>query len=197
MHNHQILFKTGKFSAYELNDDDIPRLQHFYSSNPEFFLMANGMPVRDDEAQREFDELPPAEIPFNQRYIIGFFDCNNNLIGVTIILSDFLAPRVWQISFFMVATSLHATGIANMVYSQLEKWIALNSTNWIRLGIIVNNHKAERFWKKCGYVEVRQRKAVKFGSLIHDLRVMIKALKPYTIDEYKQCVVYDRPDPTQ
>ncbi len=186
MNDHHILIDSEKFSARELSDHDIPTLQQFYSANQDYFLIANGIPVRDDEARREFDDLPPPEMPFNQRYIIGFHDNDENLIGMTHVLSDFLAPEAWQISFFIIETSLHGKGNARAIYDRLENWIERNGANWIRLGVITNNHKAERFWEKCGYTEVRKRLGVKFGCRTHDQRVMVKPLGQHTIDEYLQ-----------
>ena len=195
MPHHDTLFHADDFRARELHDRDIPALQQFYNDNPEYFMIANGMPIRDNEAQREFDDLPPPEMPFNQRYLIGCFDVDNNMIGMASVLSDFLAPYVWQISFFIVATSLHGNGTAHIFYHQLENWIERSGANWIRLGVIVNNEKAERFWAKCGYTKVSQRKAIKFGTLVHDLHVMVKTLGSSTVDEYLKCVARDRPEP--
>jgi GNAT superfamily N-acetyltransferase len=196
MQAHHILVSSEWFSARELGDRDIPALQQFFEDNPGYFDIANGFPVRDDEAQREFDDLPPPEMPFNRRYLIGFYDNDDKLIGMTDVLSDFLAPEVWQISFFIVATSLHGSGNTRAMYDQLENWIERNGAQWIRLGVIINNHKAERFWEKCGYTEIRKRLAVKFGSQIHDLRVMVKPFNYATLDEYLERVAWDRPEST-
>ena len=196
MLDHHILVSSADFAARELGDRDIPALQQFYHENPDYFLIANGMPVRDDEAQREFDDLPPPYMPFNRRYIVGFYDNNNKLIGMTDVLSDFLAPEVWQISFFIVATSLHGSGKPRAMYDQLENWIARNGAQWARLGVIINNTKAERFWEKHGYTEVRKRLGVKFGCVVHDLRVMVKPFNYATLDEYLQRVERDRPEST-
>jgi len=194
MHDNALLIDSAEFSARVLSDRDIPALQAFYDENPEFFLMANGIPVRDDEAQREFDDLPPPDMPFNQRYIIGFYDNLKKLIGVTTVVSDFLAPGVWLISFFVIATSLHGSGRARAIYDRLENWMERNGAQWIRLGVIINNMKAERFWEKCGYTEIRKRLSVKFGSQVHDFRVMVKSFHRATLDEYLHRVERDRPD---
>jgi len=192
--DHHIFIDPGMFSARELDDRDIPALQDFYDANPDYFLIANGIPVRDDEAQREFDDFQPREIPFNQRHIIGFYDNHERLVGMADVLSDFLAPEVWQISFFIIATSLHGSGNARAIYDRLENWIERNGAQWIRLSVIINNHKAERFWNKCGYTEVRKRLSVKFGCRLHDLRVMIKPCSYATLEEYLRLVAHDRPE---
>ncbi|HEX2586370.1 MAG TPA: GNAT family N-acetyltransferase [Steroidobacteraceae bacterium] len=193
MQDRHILFTANQFEARELADEDIPALQQFYEENAAYFILANDMPARDDEAQREFDDLPPPEMPFNRRFLIGFYK-NSQLIGMATVLSDFLAAQVWQISFFIISTSLHGSGSARDMYGALEHWMECNGAQWIRLGVIIGNHRAERFWEKCGYVETRKRSGVIFGNRIHTLRVMAKPFNYATIDQYLTLVLRDRPE---
>ena len=41
---------------------------------------------------------------------------------------------------------------------------------------VAGNARAERFWEKMGYVEVRKRLAVPMGAKVNDLRVLVKPL---------------------
>ena len=47
---------------------------------------------------------------------------------------------------------------------------------WLRLGVVAGNTRAERFWEKCGYREVRTREGVRMGERLNTLRVMMKPL---------------------
>jgi hypothetical protein len=65
---------------------------------------------------------------------------------------------------------------------------------WSRLGVVAGNGRAERFWEKMGYVEVRKRNGVAMGKRVSDLRVMVKALADGNLPQYLALVARDRPD---
>lgn len=63
-----------------------------------------------------------------------------------------------------------------------------------RLGAVVGNTRAERFWPKAGYIEVRQRQDIDTGARHNDLRVFAKPLAGGSIAHYLERVPRDRPD---
>jgi GNAT superfamily N-acetyltransferase len=187
-------FAPGSFRVSPLVASDVPALQAFFEENPDYFLAVNGEPPRPCEAQEEFDDLPPADMSFNERWLIGFTDPAGKLVGFAGALSDILAARVWHIGIFIVASSLHGTGAASALYDTLERWMAANGAAWIRLGVVEGNVKAERFWRKTGYREVRKRLGIAMGSRTNDVRVLVKPLGSGSIAEYLSLVERDNPD---
>jgi GNAT superfamily N-acetyltransferase len=190
------LFAVGNLRAQALEEGDIPALQRFFAANPDYFIAVNGAPPRDDEAQQEFADRPPAGMPFDRHWMIGFVDEAGRLVAMASILSDFLADGVWHIGLFIVATSLHGTGVASVLYRHLQDWMHAEGACWIRLGAVVGNAKAERFWEKAGYAEVRRRSGVRTGDLTSVVRVFVKPLGDATLDVYLRLVERDRPDST-
>ncbi len=64
----------------------------------------------------------------------------------------------------------------------------------MRLGAVVGNARAEAFWLRMGYVEVKRRAAVDTGGRLNDLRVMVKPLAVgVTLADYLDKVARDRP----
>ncbi len=187
-------FAPESFRASPLVASDVPVLQAFFDENPDYFLAVNGELPRPCEAQEEFDDLPPADISFNEKWLIGFTDPTGKLVGFAGVLSDILAARVWHIGIFIVASSLHGTGAASVLYNMLERWMAANGAAWIRLGVVEGNVKAERFWRKTGYREVRKRLGIAMGSRTNDVRVLVKPLDSRSIAEYLSLVERDNPD---
>ena len=181
-------------AAFELTELDITQLQAFLDANPEYFLAVGGLPPRSDEARQEFRDLPPPHMPFKGRWLIGFTDGSGQLIGMASVLSDFLAPHVWHLGLFIVATSLHGSGTATALYGALEDWMKVNGAAWVRLGVVVGNQRAERFWQKVGYAEVRKRFDIQIGDRINTLRVLAKPLAGGEIGGYLMLVERDRPD---
>lgn len=190
-----ILFDATDFEARKLTEDDLPALQDFFIANPEYFLAVNGMLPRPDEARQEFEDRPPADIPFDEVYMIGFVDRADHFVGMATVLSNLFAPHVWHIGTFIVATSLHGTGTAGFLYQRLEDWAKEEGAYWLRLGVVAGNLKAERFWEKVGYQETRRRTGVQLGNMTHTIRVLVKPLRMSGLEEYLSLVARDQPEP--
>lgn len=188
------LFDVGDVAARKLTESDLPVLQDFFVANPGYFLSVNGMPPRVDEAQQEFEDRPPPEMLFDEVFVIGFFDSADRLIAMASIVSNLLAKNVWHIGLFVVASALHGSGIAALLYAGLEAWMREQGARWIRLGAVVGNVRAERFWERCGYVEVRRRAGAQLGNRIQTVRVLVKPVSTSGVAEYLNLVARDRPE---
>lgn len=187
------LFAAGVYEAVELAEEDLPALQAFFVGNPEYFVEVTGAPPRSDEAKRELEDRPGAGVPYNSVYILGFLDSSGQMVAMASVLSDLLARHVWHISFFIVATVLHGTGTAGLLYEGAEKWAKEEGASWLRLGVVAGNLKGQRFWERAGYSEVRRLKE-QHGSMTHTMRVMVKPLQGLNVDEYLREVPRDRPE---
>jgi GNAT superfamily N-acetyltransferase len=178
----------------ELGADDIAEVQRFFERNPEYFRTVNGEDPSPDEASNEFADVPPAGMSYRAMWLLGFFEGGGELIGVATIVGDFIRPHVWHIGLFIVASALHGSGVAHVLYRRLERWMVGQGARWLRLGVVKGSVKAERFWLRCGYVQVRERGPVAMGRKSNLLRVMAKPLVGGTIAEYLALVERDRPD---
>jgi len=191
--NHEALFSAGRFRAVELNDGDIPALQTFFERNPEYYHLVSGQPPRPDEAYQEMHEPLPHGWPYTRRWILGLIDDASAIAGVTNVVADLLAPRVWHIGFYLIATKLHGGGIAVPLYDALETWMRDQGAVWLRLGVVDGNVRAERFWERRGYVEVRKRSDIPMGARVNTISVRVKPLTGSPISDYLALVERDRP----
>jgi len=190
-----VLFSAAGLRAVELTDADIPLLQRFFEANPEYFHAVNGAGPGPNEAQSELHSELPAGWPYTRWWIPGFFDDARVLHGMAGMVEDLLAPGVWHIGLFMVATPAHGTGLATTLYGALEAWAKSRGAQWLRLGVVAGNVRAERFWERNGYVESRTRTGIAMGSKVNTVRVMIKPLAGGALASYRTLVPRDRPDP--
>jgi len=191
----QRLFATTSAAVVrKLTESDLPALQAFFEANPDYFVAVNGMAPRADEARQEFEDRPPAGMPFDDAFTLGLADDSGRLIAMASITANLLAPRVWHIGLFIVATSLHGSGTASSLYAGLEAWLKAQGACWIRLGAVVGNTRAERFWERQGYTEVRRRAGTQLGHSTHTVRVFVKPLGASGLDDYLNLVARDRPE---
>ncbi|MCV2367959.1 GNAT family N-acetyltransferase [Roseateles oligotrophus] len=180
----------------ELEPEDIPALQRFFDSNPEYFLAVGGEPAGPNLAEEEFHELPPAELKYNRTYYLAFVPHAGSAPwrAIAQLTSDLMAEGVFHIGLFIVATANHGQGDAQALLASIERWAGAQGARWLRLGVVVGNARAERFWAAQGFVELRQRHGVATGPRLNSIRVMLKPLAGTTQAEYLALVARDRPD---
>ena len=188
----EALFTVAPYRAVELASGDIDELQRFYDANPLYFQTVTGEGPQPRSAHETFHALPPDEMSFTRKWLLGFRDDAGHLAAMADVIEDLVADDVWHVGLFIVATSLHGGGAARAIYEALERWMKAGGAKWLRLGVVAGNARAERFWEKCGYREVRTRDGVRMGERVNTLRVMMKPLGRGSVDEYLQLVPRDQ-----
>jgi GNAT superfamily N-acetyltransferase len=188
------LFESLRLVVRELQFEEVPALQALFEANPAYFLAVNGRAPDPDEAQREFDELPPAHLSYGTRWFAGVFDRTGASRGSVILVSDLPAHGVWHTALFFLAHEVRGTGAAMELHTALESKARICGAQWLRLAVIEGNGRAERFWSKCGYSAVRVRDIVNASGQARTARVMVKALTGGSIPDYLQLAPRDHPD---
>lgn len=188
------LFSVGAWRCVELDFDAVPMLQAFFEANPGYHLAVEGRAPGPYAAREEFESLLPAEWGYDKRWMLGFLQADGTMNAMASVVSNLLAEGVWHVGLFIVATSLHGNGTAHELYSGLESWMRANGARWLRLGVVDGNRRAERFWQRHGFVELRRRLGVQMGERLNDVCVMAKPLDGGVLPEYLALVVRDRPE---
>jgi RimJ/RimL family protein N-acetyltransferase len=181
-------------TCVELTADHVDILQRFFEGNPFYFESVMGEPAQPGEADEEIHGELPTGWPFTKKWFIGYVNEDGALVAVASIVSDLLAKGVWHIGLFIVASSLHGTGCAQSMYDSLEAWAQYNGAHWLRLGVVADNPRAERFWQRQGFIQVRTREDVSMGKRINTIRVLIKSLAQQPLERYLAIVERDRPN---
>ncbi|HEY1091977.1 MAG TPA: GNAT family N-acetyltransferase [Burkholderiaceae bacterium] len=173
---------------------DLPALQAFFDANPAYHEFAYGEPPPANEAQREWQDRPPAGMPYESAQLIQFLGADVSMQAMASVVRGFFAPAVWHLGLFIVATSLHGSGRAQAIYAALERWMREQGAQWLRLGVIIGNARGEPFWLRQGFQELRQRGPADYGRRSHMLRVLMKPLNGGSVADYLALVARDRPD---
>jgi GNAT superfamily N-acetyltransferase len=192
--NGNRVLPDSSFRCTEMPAESIPRLQRFFEDNPEYHFAVEGRPPPPGTARELFESLPPAGWPFERKWLLEFSAAGGEMTAMADVISNLFVDGVWHIGLFVVATPLHGRGAAHGIYNDLEDWMREGGARWLRLGVVEGNARAERFWERLGYVEVRRRLDVAMGERINNLRVMVKPLAMATIPEYLALVARDRPE---
>jgi len=186
--------RISSLRTIELTSHEQPMLQRFFDANPQYFFAVHGESAHPNEAHEEIHGEPPSGWDFTKKWLIGYVDAQNELVAMANIVSNLLAPHVWHIGLFIVATSRYGSGDAQAIYGGLEKWAIANGARWLRLGVVQSNARAERFWESLGYTQTRTRGGVAMGRLRNTIRVMVKPLAGAPLEQYLSLIERDRPD---
>jgi GNAT superfamily N-acetyltransferase len=178
----------------ELTPDREALLQRFFEANPEYYETYYGEPPGPGEAHEEIHGEIPGGFRYTKKWLIGYVDAGGELAAMVNVVSDMIAPRVWHIGFFVIATSRYGTGLARSLYDGLERWMVQHGARWLRLGVVAGNLRAERFWESCGFLETRVRPDTPYRKRTQTMRVLYKPLAGGTLEEYRALVTRDRPE---
>ena len=179
-----------------LTSADTALLQRFMDDNPAYFIAVHGAPPHASEAREEIESVPPASYPYGENYLIGFLNDTGALIAYANVITDLFVPGVWLIGTFYVATALHGNGVAQGLFKAIENWAAQRGADWLRLGVVIGNRRAERFWAQVGFADVAVREGVVMGARVNALRVMVKPLRGGVLTDYRALVRQDANAPS-
>lgn len=180
--------------AVELDGRDEAELQRFFERAPDYFMAVNGEPATATQAHEELQGQLPAGWACRCMYWLGYRDLENQLVAVVNIAADLLAVGVWHIGLLLVDARLHGTGLARQLHADLEAWAARNGAQWLRLTVVIGNTKAECFWPKLGYVQVRTREGITMGRQVNSVSIQVKALTGSQMGDYLALVPRDQVD---
>jgi len=178
----------------ELGVADAPLLQRFFDDNAAYFMAVQGEPAGPSEARDEIASLPPAGWPFTRKWLVGYVEAGGRLAAVAHVVTDLFVPGVWHIGLFIVASSRHGSGDAQALIGELEAWARDSGAEWMRLGVVEGNLRAERFWAARAYLPLRTRGGVVMGARTNVIRTMVKPLAGGEPASYLGLVERDRPD---
>jgi len=185
-------FETDEFIAHQIAREEIAELQAFIESNPVYWLITQGHRPPADDAAKSFDQLPPADMGYSEHLsLLVRHRSTRQILGQLDIAADLLAIGVYHLGFFMTATRTHGSGFAHRLHEAYECWALERGARWLRLGVVAANHRAEAFWRRVGYVEVKRRDGYVLGDLSHVLITMVKPMPGETLDEYLAAVPRD------
>ncbi|XVO89323.1 GNAT family N-acetyltransferase [Pseudomonas palleroniana] len=177
----------------ELGSCDEAQLQRLFERAPDYFIAVNGEPATPTEAHEELQDCLPAGWSCSRMYWLGYRGSDDQLVAVVNIAADLLAAGVWHIGLLLVDKRMHGTGFAHRLHEDLEAWAEKRGARWLRLTVVIGNTKAERFWPRLGYVQVRTREGIAMGRRVNRVSIQIKALANGQVDDYLAVVARDRP----
>ena len=105
------------------------------------------------------------------KFVLGIYKFNNNLVGVVDIVRDFPIIGQWMLGLVLIEPNERETGLGKIVHEGLVEWAINLGAISFRIGIIQENYKGIKFWSTLGYTKIKEVN-VNFTEKTHAVNVM-------------------------
>jgi len=145
------------FTAHELTSDDGPALQALLEECVDYHELVLGHPPGPAEAQAVFYAGPEAGSSPDNKMLLGIaLKDSAPLVGVLDAFVDYPERGVWYIGLLLFSPTARNAGIGREVVEHFALAAAANGARELQLNVVEQNEPGLRFWKRCGFVEMRR-----------------------------------------
>lgn len=154
---------SRQFKVRELIEDDIDAILKVYKENDLFFQYCKASPTK---AQVLDDMLlTPPGMNRSSKYYVGFYS-DNELIAIMDLIDGYPKPEIAYIGLFMINMAFQGKQIGSAIIHETEEYLNSIGIKKIRLAINNGNPQSSHFWKKNGYVIIREVDKEGWGKLL-------------------------------
>jgi len=171
----KILFQVNDVQARLLVKEDFEDIQTFFDEIADFFNLHYGLSPEPAEAQSLFSALPEGK-SYKDKFVIGFFNREEKLIGILDAIRDYKTDGEWAIGLLALHPNARNRGLGSAVYHAFEEWVIGLGAQQFRLGVAEMNERAYSFWKRLGFEEIGKTSPQKHGNKVYCVVLMRKYL---------------------
>lgn len=164
------------YSAKLLKPEDAAVLQNLYEQCVEFALLTDGQPPSSTAAHDEFDAVPDGKTT-EDKYILGLFDPQNNLIGMIESIRHYPDNQTWWLGLMMLNPERRGQGLGSEFYHAFEDWVSAQAVKQVSLSVVEANKLGLQFWKSLRFEVIRKTEPRQFGNKTHAVYVMRRAVE--------------------
>jgi ribosomal protein S18 acetylase RimI-like enzyme len=159
------------YTARRLEPNDEEVLQRLYEECADFAYLTDGHPPSPSVAREEFLAVPEGKT-LQDKFMFGFFDAHNVLVGLIEAIRHYPDDSSWWVGLMMLAPQQRGKGLGSQFYRAFERWVSAHKVQQVMLSVIEENEQGFLFWKKIGFEVTRKTPPRQFGNKMHTLYVM-------------------------
>jgi len=145
--------------------DEMAALQRVLEAAPAYFHTVTGLPPGPAEAQSTFTALPPGK-DYDDKRVWGLY-ARNEMIGCADVIRGYPVRDKAVIGLLLLAEHWQRRGFGRAFALLVEQMIAAwPEIATLRIGVVPKNVGALAFWRKLGYVETGEVKALHIGDAV-------------------------------
>jgi GNAT superfamily N-acetyltransferase len=162
----ETLFRIGNYRARRLLPADLPFIRTFNQQCSDFFMLQNGAPPNEAEAEEIFNEVPPGR-RVEDKLSVGVFDSDCTFVSVIDALRNYRIEFEWWIGLMLVAPASRNAGLGSRIHDAFENHASACGAKRLLLAVLEVNTGAHRFWSKLGYRKVKDHPPKRYGCRVH------------------------------
>jgi GNAT superfamily N-acetyltransferase len=162
----EVLFSTEDYLTRRLWPADLPLVLTFCQQCADFFILQNGTPPDEAEAEKIFTEVPPGRRT-EDILPIGVFDSNNQMVGLLDVLRNYRVKFEWWIGLMLIIPLSRKAGLGTQIHNSFEEYASRCGAQRLLLAVLEKNTEAHRFWTKLGYCAVKNHPPKRYGRCVH------------------------------
>jgi RimJ/RimL family protein N-acetyltransferase len=140
---------TVSFRPLDTSDADM--LQALFERCSEFFVLTEGGAPGPGHAVAELESRAKGKTD-EDTFCLGVFR-DDRLVGFVHMTRDYPKPEEWWLGFLILDADVRGGGLGAEVHDALLSWATANGSRVMWLGVLEQNVRAERFWRRMGYRE--------------------------------------------
>lgn len=133
-----------------IDDNDLYKLNILIKNCSDYYNLVYKRDPEYIDVTGIFNEIPENK-SYDDKFVIGIFNENKDIIGVIDIVRDYPVLNTWYIGLMMIDPNYRNSGLGCNVFDDTEEWAVDLGAQKLRLGVAEQNKKAINFWNKMGF----------------------------------------------
>lgn len=164
-------FNLEDYSVKTLKKSDIYDIQNLCEKCSDYFILEQGSEP-DNNTGRETLEMLPSKKGYDDKFALGVYDTQNQLIGLIDIIKDYPIENEWMLGLLLINPENRNKGLGKLLHNGLVDWVGSQKGEKIIIGVLDNNQKAFKFWSNIGYKLIKKTKLQREGKADTKISVM-------------------------
>ena len=144
---------SSVYDIRRLDDSDAYSILSLCQTNTQFYEYCEAEPTLE-QVLNDLLITPPG-IGLSDKYYIGFYQ-KETLIAVMDLIDGYPEPEIAFIGFFMINKVLQGQGTGTAIIREAAAYLKSTGKTTIRLAIDKGNPQSTHFWKKNGFVVIKE-----------------------------------------
>ena len=144
---------SSKDDICRLVDADADNILRFCRKNEQYYQYCEAEATRE-QVLGDLHITPPG-ITAADKYYVGFFK-NGEIVAVLDLIDGYPEPDIAYIGFFMMNADLQGRQIGSEIIHDICLYLKQTGKTAVRLAMAKDNPQATHFWKKNGFVVIKE-----------------------------------------
>ena len=144
---------SNSYHVRRLEDADADAILDFCRKNPLYYQYC-GAETSKEQVLNDLHITPPG-VDISDKYYAGFFN-NEEMVAVLDLIDGYPEPDIGYIGFFRMNADLQGKQIGSRIIQDVCAFLKQHGKTSVRLGIARDNPQARHFWKKNGFIVIKE-----------------------------------------